>query len=86
MARSGGAVSQSGNFRNPVNRKKIAGSKWTAVRPVERQKHFIVLDWVRDDDGRPTDEVEIEAVLTRAVSVIHWRALEDRDRWRIGWC
>jgi tryptophan-rich hypothetical protein len=72
--------------RNPVNRKKIAGSKWTAVRPVNREKHFTVLDWARDADGRPTDRVEIEAILTGRVSVIHWRQLEDRDRWRIGWC
>jgi hypothetical protein len=29
--------------------------------------------------------VEIEAILTRKVSVIHWRELEDTKRWRIGW-
>ena len=47
--------------RNPVNRKKIVGSKWTATRPVDRQKHFIVIDWVRDEDGTPTELIEIEA-------------------------
>jgi len=46
--------------RNPVNHKKLPGSKWTAVRPVARQKHFVVLDWVRDDDGTPADTIEIE--------------------------
>jgi tryptophan-rich hypothetical protein len=75
-----------GTGRNPVNRKKIAGSKWTKVRPENREKHFVVLDWVRDEDGEPTDMVEIEAILTGAVSIIHWRDLEDRSRWRIGWC
>jgi tryptophan-rich hypothetical protein len=78
-------MSRRNTCKNPVNRKKMAGSKWTAVRPVNRQKHFIVLDWVRDEDGDPTDEVEIEAILTRAVTVIPWRELEDRERWRIGW-
>lgn len=72
--------------RNPVNRNKIVGSKWTAVRPLHREKHFTVLDWVRDEDGNPTDSVRIEAILTGRVSVMHWRQLEDRDRWRIGWC
>jgi tryptophan-rich hypothetical protein len=72
--------------RNPVNRKKIAGSKWTRVQPEDRQKHFVVLGWALGDDGKPTDAVEIEAILTGAVSIIHWRELEDRSRWRIGWC
>ncbi len=71
--------------RNPVNRNKIVGSKWTATRPVDRQKHFIVIDWVRDEDGTPTELIEIEAVLTRNVSVLHWRELGDPAIWRIGW-
>ena len=71
---------------NPVNRKKLPGSKWTAVRPVNREKHFLVVDWVRGDDDEPTDEILIEAVLTNTLRTIRWRELEDRDRWRIGWC
>ena len=71
--------------RNPVNRRKLPNSKWTAVSPVDREKHFLVLDWVRDEDGNPTDEIEIEAVLTNAIRRIHWRELEDGGKWRIGW-
>jgi tryptophan-rich hypothetical protein len=71
--------------RNPVNRTKLPGSKWTAVRPANREKHFLVLDWVRDDDGRPTDRVRIEAVLTNVIREIHWRELENVERWCIGW-
>jgi tryptophan-rich hypothetical protein len=71
--------------RNPVNQKKIVGSKWTASRPVDRQKHFIVIDWVRNEDGTPTELIEIEAVLTRNVRVLHWRELGDPAIWRIGW-
>jgi tryptophan-rich hypothetical protein len=72
--------------RNPVNRRKLPNSKWTAVRPENREKHFLVLDWVRDEDGTPTDRLVIEAVLTRRVREIHWRDLENSDRWRVGWC
>ena len=71
--------------RNPVNHKKLPNSKWTAVRPIDREKHFLVLDWVRDAEGRPTDHVAIEAVLTNVVWELHWRELENRDLWRIGW-
>ena len=57
--------------RNPVNRVKLPGSKWTAVRPEDREKHFMhVRNWVRDADGLPTDDVEIEAILTRVVHVL----------------
>lgn len=75
----------SASLRNPVNRKKLAASKWTAVRPARREKHFIVLDWVRDDDGTPTDHLVIEAVLTNRVREIHWRELENHQSWRVGW-
>jgi tryptophan-rich hypothetical protein len=71
--------------RNPINYKKLPGSKWTAALPVDRQKHFIVLDWVRDEDGAPTEMVEIEAVLTRQVRTIPWRELGDPESWHIGW-
>lgn len=70
---------------NPVNRKKLPNSKWTAVRPVDREKHFMVLDWVRDDDGIPTVHLVIEAVLTNRLQQIHWRELEDARSWRVGW-
>jgi tryptophan-rich hypothetical protein len=70
---------------NPVNHKKLPNSKWTAVRPVDREKHFIVLDWVRDDDGAPTDHLFIEAVLTNRTRRIHWRELERPESWRVGW-
>jgi tryptophan-rich hypothetical protein len=73
------------SVRNPVNRKKLPNSKWTASCPVNREKHFLVLDWVRDADGNATDHLQIEAVLTGVVREMFWRELEDPDTWRIGW-
>ena len=72
-------------LRNPVNRRKLAGAKWTARKPVNHEKHFLVLDWVWDEDGSPTEEVQIEAVLTNVIRHVHWRELEDISRWCIGW-
>ena len=72
-------------MRNRVNLKKLVNSKWTAVRPRDREKHFLVVDWVRDDVGEPTDQVVLEAVLTNRLHEIHWRDLEDCRSWRIGW-
>ncbi len=71
--------------RNPVNFKKLPGSKWTAVRPSNREKHFVVVGWVADDEGRPTDRVLVEAILTGARRELHWRELHDAGAWHVGW-
>ncbi len=71
--------------RNPVNRKKLPMSKWTAVSPVNREKHFLVVDWVRNEEGEPTDRLIVEAVLTKRLLEIHWSELEDSRSWQVGW-
>lgn len=71
--------------RNPINKKKLPGSKWTAVEPVNRERHFVVVGWVADAEGRPTDRLLVEAVLNRRVREIHWRELGDASTWQIGW-
>jgi tryptophan-rich hypothetical protein len=60
-------------------------AKWTAVSPVNREKHFLVVDWVRNDAGEPTERLVVEAVLTQRLREIHWRELEDPQSWRVGW-
>ena len=69
---------------NRINPDKLLNSKWTAVRPVDRQRHFIVTGVIRSDDGQVT-ACEIEAVLTRKVSELDWRELKDSSRWVMGW-
>ena len=69
---------------NPVNEKKIVGSKWTATRPAQREKHFIVIDWERDDEGLPTNSIQLEAVFTHKIRLLPWRDLADQEQWRIG--
>jgi len=71
--------------RNPVNVKKLPGSKWTATHPERKEKHFIVLGWERDENGNATQRVEIEAVYTGAVRRLEWRQLADMKRWLVGW-
>ena len=45
----------------------------------------MVLGWVLDEDGEPTEEVNLEAILTGNVREIHWRDLESVEKWGIGW-
>ncbi|PUE13508.1 TIGR02450 family Trp-rich protein [Limnohabitans sp. WS1] len=71
---------------NPLNHKKLLLSKWTAVKPVAKQKHFLVSRVIQPDD--PADAiqlVEIEAVFSKATQVIAWRELQDSSVWRQGW-
>ena len=71
---------------NPLNPKKLLLSKWTAVKPVAKQKHFLVSRVIQPE--LPTDtieQVEIEAVFSKAVQVIAWRDLQDDSVWRQSW-
>jgi tryptophan-rich hypothetical protein len=71
---------------NPLNPKKLLLTKWTAVKPVAKQKHFLVSRVIEPE--LPTDSierVEIEAVFSKAVKVIAWRDLQDESAWRQGW-
>ena len=52
---------------NPLNPKKLLLTKWTAVKPLAKQKHFLVSRVIEPD--LPTDpvvSVEIEAVFSKA--------------------
>ena len=65
---------------------KLLHSKWTAVKPVARQKHFLVTRVILPDPPDTKVEwVELEAVYTRRVRRIAWRELLDEAVWRQGW-
>lgn len=70
----------------PPGPKKLLHSKWTAVRPQGREKHFLVTRLVEPEqpDG-PLEQVELEAVLTRRTRRLAWRELRDASRWLRGW-
>jgi tryptophan-rich hypothetical protein len=71
---------------NPLNPKKLLLSKWTAVTPVAKQKHFFVSRVIQPElPTDPIELVEIEAVFSKAVQVIAWRELQDDGVWRQGW-
>jgi len=62
---------------------KLLLTKWTAVKSIAKQKHFLVSRVIQPD--LPTDplvSVEIEAVFSKATQVIAWRELQDDIVWR----
>ena len=71
---------------NPLNPKKLLLSKWTAVKPVAKQKHFLVSRVIQPElPTDPIELVEIESVFSKAVQVIAWRDLQNAEVWRQGW-
>lgn len=70
---------------NRINPNKLLLSKWTAVTPQNRERHFIVKCLLRDDDERVIG-CELEAVINHNVYRIDWRELKDAGVWRMGWC
>ena len=71
---------------NPLNPKKLLLSKWTAVKPVAKQKHYLVSRVIQPElPTDPIELVEIEAVFSKATQVILWRDLQDDSVWRQGW-
>ncbi|HBT56827.1 MAG: TIGR02450 family Trp-rich protein [Pseudomonadales bacterium] len=69
---------------NRINPKKLLHSKWTAVAPVNREKHFMITDVEVDEEGQVIG-CEIEAVLSRRQMQIDWSELKDDARWLQGW-
>jgi tryptophan-rich hypothetical protein len=72
--------------QNPLNPKKLLLSKWTAVKPTHKQKHFLVSKIILPELPEGAIEfVELEAVFNKAVRTIPWRDLKNSAIWLQGW-
>lgn len=69
---------------NRINPRKLLLSKWTAVHPTNREKHFLVTELFCDETDKVL-EVELQAVLTRNSQRIDWQSLQDPHKWAMGW-
>jgi tryptophan-rich hypothetical protein len=72
--------------RNPLSPKKLLLTKWTAVKPRQREKHFVVTKVIAPEPPATRVElIELEAVHSKRVYRLHWRELTDASQWRQGW-
>ena len=67
-----------------INPKKLLHSKWTAVKPVNKEKHFMVTE-VKFDEEDNVIHCVLEAVLTKREEPIDWQSLKNVEQWRQGW-
>lgn len=64
--------------------RKLLLSKWTAARPQNREKHFLVTELFCDEDGTVL-QIELQAVLSKRARRLDWRELQDAEQWLMGW-
>lgn len=69
---------------NRINPSKLFNSKWTAVRPVNREKHFLVSEIEYEEDGSVIS-CKLEAVITKNQYEIDWTELKQAEKWKQGW-
>ena len=67
-----------------INPKKLLHSKWTAVSPVNKEKHFLVTEVEFDEEGQVMHCL-LEAVLSNRERAIDWQDLKSLEHWRQGW-
>ena len=74
------------HFSNPIHPKKLLLTKWTAVHPTNKQKHFLVSKVIFPE---PPDEriefIELEAIYSNQTQIIPWRDLSNPAIWIQGW-
>jgi tryptophan-rich hypothetical protein len=67
-----------------INPRKLLHSKWTAVNPSNKEKHFLVTEVEFSEEGEVIHCL-LEAVLTNRSEPIDWTELKDENNWRQGW-
>ena len=70
---------------NRFNPKKLRLSKWTALNPVAKEKHFIVIDIEYDEEIQKVLSCTLEAVMTKRQRTILPEELKNEYKWRQGW-
>ena len=69
-----------------LNPRKLLHSKWTAVAPARREKHFLVTAVLEPDSPTlPIEFIDLEAVHSKKTRRMRWRELTDTATWRQGW-
>ena len=72
--------------QNLLSPKKLLLTKWTAVKPLHKRKHFLVSKVILPELAEQAIEfVELEADFDQHIRIIPWRELKDAEIWRQGW-
>lgn len=68
------------------NPKKVLNSKWTAVKPTHKEKHFLVTKLIVPELANlPIEHIELEAIYSKRTQLLPWQQLNDATIWLQGW-
>jgi len=71
-------------FQEALNTKKLLNSKWTSVKLIKKEKHFLITELELDENDNVIHCL-IEAVISHRVQPINWTELKENERWIQGW-
>lgn len=69
---------------NKISPKSLLHSKWTSTQVKNKEKHFVIIKVLFDEDQKIIECV-IQAVMNQNEYDIDWRNLKDKNLWKIGW-
>ena len=69
---------------NKINSKKLLNSKWTAVNPIDKERHFLIKELEFDENNKVTHCL-IEAIISNNKKLIDWEELKESQHWLQGW-
>ena len=57
-----------------MNPNKLLLSKWTAAKPQNKEKHFLVTQLIKPEwPDAPVEHIELEAIYSRRSFILPWR-------------
>ena len=69
-----------------LNAKKLLLTKWTAAKPQNKEKHFIVIRLIEPEvPEAQIEQIELEATYSQRRFTLPWRELKDETKWLQGW-
>ncbi|MDO9161782.1 MAG: TIGR02450 family Trp-rich protein [Methylococcaceae bacterium] len=71
--------------KNQINPQKLLLSKWTAVSPKNKEKHFLVTQIIKDEEDLSIVACILEAVINGHEYQLNWQELKITSVWLPGW-
>ena len=69
-----------------LNAKKLLLTKWTAAKPLNKEKHFMVTRLIEPDVyAAQIEMIELEATYSKRSVTLLRRDLKDETQWLPGW-
>ena len=69
---------------NRISPKKLLNLKWTAVSPINKEKHFTIVK-VELNEDKLVVACMLQAIMSKRDIDIDWRELKNEKKWIQGW-